>query len=406
MLITKVKNMFLKLYCDKANAKRTQHDIKKIKITSKANVTTVINPTVVVDTKSGAYGIFDQSDKLVRQSLQYRGKNHNFIPRHVPHNTPYIDSEAIYIGNIYPHFGHFLVEHLNRLWGGEKKQSDIKYIFINNKNLDVKKYLYEFMSAFGVKKKDIIILTQSTRFRKIYIPSQTFNISGAFVDCAMTDGYRLMAKNIKGFGYKKVYMSRTKLPENMKTIGEEKIEKIFAKNGYKIIYPETMTIKEQIASVRDAKYLAGCAGTALHWCLFMKPGGTVITLRRNSKHDTSIRTQYILNNVCDLNSVFVWASIEKHKSEHGGNHAPQIIGVNENLKKFFDEFGFKYNDSDIAFDEQSMDKYTKAYAKYTADHGTYFHKWFFKRLIKYTACLIPGRINRGKYRHYMKSKYL
>lgn len=395
--------MFLKLYCDKKSKKYANKILSKTHLYNDSTLAVINNPTFAIDTKTSAYCVFDLHGKIVPESLFYRGKNHQFIPKK-PRNIKFIDEDVLYVGNIYPHFGHFLVEHLNRLWS-DAPRKNIKYVFMNNQNLEVKNYLYEFMSAFGIKKQDIIILTETTQFRKAYIPCQTFNISDSWAKTIMPNGYRLMAKNIKGLGYEKVYMSRTKLPEKNRTIGEDKIEKIFAKNGYKIIYPETMTIHEQIASVRDAKYLAGCAGTALHWCLFMQPGGNVITLKRNSKNDNSIQTQYILNNVCDLNSVFVWTSVETHKSHHGGNHAPQIIGVNENLKKFFDDFGFKYNVADTTFDKKSMAEYLDAYEKYTKTNGNSLQIWICKKLIKILSCLIPGRVNRRNFRNYMKRKY-
>ena len=396
-------NTQLTLYCDKKNLKHTEHNIKKIKCTSCANVIEVEQPTIVVDTKTSAYGVFDKNKKMVPQLLQYRGKHHNFIPKHIPVDMPYMDFDAVYIGNIYRHFGHFLIEHLNRLHGALNKRN-IKYIFINNRNIDVQNFVYDFMSILGIKKQDIIILTQSARFRKLYIPSQTFNMSGAYIDHAMIDGYRAMSQNVKGSGYERVYMSRTRLPDKLRTLGEEKIQKIFEKNGFKIIYPETMTIAEQIAAVADAKYLAGCSGTALHWALCMKPGGTVIALKRNSRPDDFIRTQYMLNTIAGLKSVFITASTEKYTSGHGGTNVPQIIGVNEQVRKFLDDFGFKYTKSDIAFDQKAMNQYLERYKNYKNEHGGTFYRKICSRLIKLAICFVPGRINRSNARHWLKKK--
>ena len=403
-IIMPTLNTWLKLYCDDKNTKHTNKNIKNIKFLSSANVIEIEKPTIVVDKKTNAYGIFDKNKKIIYQSLQYRGKHHNFIPHKIPNDTPYIDEEAVYVGITYPHFGHFLIEQLNRLWGKADKKQKLKWVFINNRNVDVKNFVYEFMNLFGIKKQDIIILTSSTQFKKIYIPSQTFNMSGACIDFAMIDGYRTIAKNVKGAGYKYVYMSRGKLPDKLRTLGEEKIQKIFEKNGYKIIYPETMTIAEQIASVKDAKYLAGCSGTALHWALFMKPGGNVIALKRNSRPDDFIRTQYMLNTIAGQNSVFITAAIETHQSGHGGSGAPQIIGVNEWVKKFLYDFDFKFTKKDIEFDKKSMDTYLKKYEIYKSEHGGKIYRKFCSRLIKLAVCFIPGRINRGNVRLWLKRK--
>lgn len=89
-----------KIYSDNKNIKYSNKIINQIKITSNASVISVDNPTIVVDTKTIAYGVFDSNGKFVKQSLQYRGKNHQFIPKSVPHDAPYIDSVAVLVGNI------------------------------------------------------------------------------------------------------------------------------------------------------------------------------------------------------------------------------------------------------------------------------------------------------------------
>ena len=407
MLEDKGSNMSLpdiRLYCSKRSKKYSEKDIQKIKFVSDSTIAEVNLPTVVVDHKTTAYAIFDNNKKLVPQSLQYRGKKHQFIPKKIPQNLPYIDTEVIFVGRIYPHFGHFLIEHLNRLWVKQKRHSKVKFLFINNLNIPVQNFVYDFMYAYGAKKEDIIILNDSARFKKIYIPNQTLNISSAWISKKMPIGYRTMANNLGGLGYDKIYMSRTKLPSHMCTIGEEKIQKIFEKNGFKIIYPETMTIAEQISAVTDARYLAGCAGTALHWALCMKPGGTVISLKRNSIEDNFTRTQYMINNVSGLKSVFIWSSIEKHKSKHGGQHAPQIIGVNQYLKQFFDDFGFKYDAKDIEFDQSAMNQYLEQYNQYEQEHGGILRNYLVRHFIKIIVCFVPGRINRKRVRSWLKQK--
>ncbi len=392
------------IYSDKKSIRHSDKLIKSVKTTSDASVVKIENATIVVDPKTIAYGVFDAKGKFISQSLQFRGKTHQFIPKSIPNDAPFIDCDAVLVGNIYPHFGHFLVEQMNRLFGGIGKQHDTKFVFMDNRGIGAQNFVYEFMAAFGVKKSDIIIVAQPTRFSRLYIPSQTLNIKNATIDKKMPLGYQTMADNTPGAGYERVYMSRSKLPESMRTFGEEKIQQIFAQNGYKIIYPETMTIAEQIAAVRDAKYLAGCAGTALHWALFMKPGGTVITLKRNKARDSFVQTQYMFNQACGLKSVFVWASIEQHKSQHGGNHAPQIIGVNDYVKQFFDDFDFKYTASDIAPDSDSMNAYMAQYDKYVSENGGRFYNSFARHLVKIISCFIPGRINRNRARKWMKSK--
>ena len=202
--------------------------------------------------------------------------------------------------------------------------------------------------------------------------------------------------------YDKIYVSRAKL-ESRKTYGEEKVQKIFERNGYKIIYPETLPLKKQIQLIKTCKYLAGCAGTALHMALFMKEGGTVIQIKRNSLNKDNSDTQYLINKTKNLNSVFINASIETVKTDHGSD-TPQIIGVNNNMSEFFKDFNFKTVKSDFEFDAQAHDEYINALTEYQSIHGSKIMELFKRKLVRISACFIPGRYNRSIWRRWLKKK--
>ena len=45
---------------------------------------------------------------------------------------PYIDEDAIFIGNVFPQFGHFLLEHMNRAYALlDDKYKNMKLILVN-----------------------------------------------------------------------------------------------------------------------------------------------------------------------------------------------------------------------------------------------------------------------------------
>ena len=52
---------------------------------------------------------------------------------------------------------------------------------------------------------------------------------------------------------------------------------------------------EQIALVKNARVLAGCAGTALHLALFMAPGGVVVQIKRNARAKCNADIQNLIN---------------------------------------------------------------------------------------------------------------
>ena len=359
---------------------------------------------IAVDAKDGGFGVFNDAGEFVKSSLQMRKNNGQFIPK-LGENIPYVDEDVLYFGNVYPAFGHFLLEHMNRGFGLlHDEYKNHKVVLINNKQLDVvPEYMFELIMLLGVKREDIIVLSSSMQFRSVVIPHQGFNIP-IMSSVEFGETYAAMAKNAHGPSYDKVYLSRDKMTQR-RTFGERQIQKIFEKNGFKIVYPETLSIEQQVASVKNCRVLAGCAGTAMHLALFMPAGGTVIQLKRNSKDDCSAPTQFLINNTKDLKSVFVSPSVEEVPTSHFTN-APQIIGINKYMKQFLDDYDFEYTDADIAQDKDVLEEYRNAMKEYKKTSGSVFANKIKHALIKYTACLIPGRERRGRYRAYMKSRFV
>ena len=62
----------------------------------------------------------------------------------------------------------------------------------------------------------------------------------------------------------------------------------FNKKGFVIIYPEELSINEQINIINSAKTIAGFSGSALHLSIFSEPG-TKIWIGRQEK---PTNTQY------------------------------------------------------------------------------------------------------------------
>lgn len=395
--------MFLKIYSDKSWKNWFDKEIRNqymrdVKINEYPN-------GIIVNEKLHGFGVFDENFRFVKSSAQVRKNNGNFYPKFNHENIPYIDADAVFVGNVYNQFGHFLLEHMNRAYAAlDKKYKDMKYVLINNKSVNpVPEYMFTLLELLGVKRENIIILEQTTRFRNVYVPDQGFNLP-VYSSKNFGDTFGEIAKNttMASEKFDKIYVSRAKL-KSRKTYGEEKVQKIFERNGFKIIYPETLPLQEQIACIKNCKVLAGCAGTALHMALFMKEGGIVIQLKRNTVKKDNASTQYLINETKKLNSVFINASVETVKTDHGSN-MPQIIGVNDNMRAFFQGFDFKTVESDFDYDAGAYDEYIKALTEYQSVHGSKALELFKRKLVHISACFVPGRYNRSVYRRWLKKK--
>lgn len=359
---------------------------------------------IIANEHKHGFGVFDENFKFVKSSRQMRKDKGQFIPKFNHDNIPYIDEDAIFIGNVFMQFGHFMLEHMNRAYAFlDKKYKKAKLVLINNTDVRVvPEYMYNFLELLGAKRENIIILNQTTRFRNVFVPTQGFNIP-VYSSEAFGKTYDTIAKNAPNTEeYEKIYVSRGALKQ-CRTFGEGVVQKIFEKNGYKIIYPETLPLVQQIALVKNCKYLAGCAGTALHLALFMKPGGTVIQIKRNRLPKDNADIQNLINDTKKLNGVFISGSVERVKSNHSSS-VPQIIGVNKYMRQFFDAYGFKYSEQDTIQDETEFDVYKKELFEHNRQHGSVLLNRVKHALIMLSACFVPGRERRGVWRRWLEEK--
>ena len=365
----------------------------------------IVQNGVIVNQGRAGYGVYDASGKLVDLSRQIRGRDNQIVHKSMKFSdgVPYVDTDVMFLGNVYMHFGHFMLEHMNRAWGILRPEcKGRKVVLINDAHHDrVPEYMYRLVELMGIKRSDIIILNETTRFRSVAVPSQSFEID-QWASNVFVSAFENIAKNVRVRvpKYEKIYMSRDALGDR-RTYGEPAVQRIFEKNGFQIVRPETLPLDKQIALMKNCKVLAGCAGTALHMALFMPRGGTVIQIKRNRVNKDSGGTQNLINRLKEMQSVFISGSVEVEKTNHG-DVAPQIIGITKHMRKFFNENGFSYSGSDLNPDRDEFEKYVAARRAYRAQYGNVRFNKFKHKLIKISACTIPGRERRGRYRAYMR----
>lgn len=394
--------MSLKIYAASSIKSFIKSSDKKQVIKSDLSIEKVTKGIIAIDKKTKGFGVFDSHSNFIKSSTQLRNNKGQFVPnlKNQTDKIKYQDTDVIFLGNVVSHFGHFLLEHMNRAYPYlSNKYKNAKYVFIDNHGFSkTPEFIYELVGFLGIKKENIIILKETAQFKNVFVPHQAFNIP-VFSSKEIQDTFNKISENQKSKSkFDKIYVSRSKMGIR-KTYGEEKIQKIFEKNGYHIIYPEKLGLVEQISFMKNCKSLAGVGGTALHLALFMPKGGNVIQIKRNKSKKDNSDIQYLINKSMGLDSVFISASTEKHKTKHYTD-APQIIGVTKYMQEFFDEYGFKYTDKDLQIDEKALKEYKIALKEFHKKHGRFGYK-IKHTIIKIMACFVLGRERRAKFRSFM-----
>lgn len=90
-----------------------------------------------------------------------------------------------------------------------------------------------------------------------------------------------------------------------KSQGEWEIERVFRNKGYNIIYPDTLTVAEQIAVVMNCTHFASTEGSISHTTVFCNPGTDVVFVK---KMDWINPYQMAINAAVKLNARFINAN--------------------------------------------------------------------------------------------------
>jgi hypothetical protein len=67
----------------------------------------------------------------------------------------------------------------------------------------------------------------------------------------------------------KVYLSRSQLPGNLRLVHEEpELERLLIESGWRIVYPEQLSVSQQLKALAGARVIAGEAGSAFHLLMY------------------------------------------------------------------------------------------------------------------------------------------
>lgn len=285
-------------------------------------------------------GVCDESFKFIAGHIRYNnGKYNNLetVRSYKSNDVGYLDEEVVYMGTAFHHFGHFLLESLNRLWWIVKNRMfDIKVVFLKNKIFESP--FLELLELVGIKKENIVFLESPTKFRSVIIPDQSLCFFDSYHQ-ELVLPYEEMLKKITPSNYGKIYLSRTQFRKK-DCINEEYFEEFYREMGYKIIYPEQLNIKEQISLVSGADEIVSTIGTISHLALFAKKGARITSLLRSRTAFSTAQT--IINQSKELNYTFVDVTCNFLPHRYSANC--YYIGPNVTWRDFVkQEYGLELN---------------------------------------------------------------
>lgn len=203
-----------------------------------------------------------------------------------PGKVDLIEEPSSYVELVSGHFGHALVEGLARVWpfAGQKGVRPDALLFVgfgghklNNPRRVLPDWLIEIYRAIGLDPvRQIRRLERPTRFRRLLVPkriSPFLQRPGQEFDVLTRELGRRISSSVRlGAPIGKIFLSRSRLSPGQKKIlindQAERLDTVFRKLGYAIVHPQEMTLSQQVALVRGASHIVGCAGSQLHLTMF------------------------------------------------------------------------------------------------------------------------------------------
>ena len=226
----------------------------------------------------GIGGAVDDNFNEIRDSFILHGKNDSVYfggkYEFTNNDIELLKGEYVYLGYIRNHWGHFLVDFCTRLWFF-KHAKDQKFIFIvdEKRTFSFIPQIKRFIELLGIDPLNIIFCNHILKIEKLLIPQQAYQ-TNKYVSKEYSNIFDVVRSNIlPTSNYKKfdkIYYSRKNFYKAKGTeLNLELMDNFFEKNNFNIIYPETLSLDDQIAYINDSKELAMISGTLIHNLVFL-----------------------------------------------------------------------------------------------------------------------------------------
>jgi hypothetical protein len=237
-------------------------------------------------------GLYDSESKLIRESCTTYIKGEQEINVTLSPTIRNIEGEFsidsrkfVYLGPLATAYGHLITEGIARLWYLPVALQEGRSLLVHGsrKHFDIK-YIRDLYSFLNIHPDQLVTLEKPTILKDVLIPDPTFIIGGSACLHHLKLLQAIAEKALLNATISKtsqpLYLSRLRLRRRW-VRNERLLEKVLRGKGFKIAYPETLSLQEQIKLFNQHDVIIGIQGSALHNLLFRLKPATNITLCRN-----------------------------------------------------------------------------------------------------------------------------
>lgn len=216
-------------------------------------------------------GVLFPDGSLVPESVTWRGTAQVTVQPAMPQGRiDELTGTWLFLGPLFGHFGHFLVESIARIWAFGRLRDEIDGVLFvpkfQNRPAQILEQYRPFLEALGVRGR-MLNLEEPTRVERLHVPPQGFGMfqmiegSPEFRDFVRAHAGR----DVEPQGHARIYISRSALPVQRGSIlAETVLEEHLKEEGYVPFHPQKHSFLDQIAAYKAATHIVGVDCSPFH----------------------------------------------------------------------------------------------------------------------------------------------
>ena len=184
------------------------------------------------------------------------------------------DEDYLYAGPLIPHFGHYMVSSLCRLWPIVTEGLGRRKLLFHAVGKPADWFQCGFvrgtLGALGITPDDCAFFERPVRLRRVVVPGPAFSEGHAahrvFADVGHRIGQALNPEAAMKGGGPPIYLSKTRLRTGVhKLLNEQElIDALTARTELELVYPEELDLAQQAAIFASGRLVVGTTSSAFH----------------------------------------------------------------------------------------------------------------------------------------------
>lgn len=265
------------------------------------------------------WALYDSGRQAIGGSGYFRGPDAQMVgagpttmmdPAQVAAQAP--DECYFFIGPLHLHYGHFLLASLCRMWAWSRSAfPGIKLLVHGDPRAAFGgvPYVATLLSALGVGLDDLVAFGEPTRIRRVIVASPCFEETNfahaAFARMARQIGSSLLAGTVAVADDTPVYLARWQLPRGVhRLVNEEALVSVLADAGVEVVFPEQLSLQQQVRLMADRRTIVGQGGSAFHTAAFVGEPRKCLMLQNGP---TLLSNQPLIDRVCGHEALYLYS---------------------------------------------------------------------------------------------------